>query len=308
MEDFGSVFENINGFDGLGLGASDELFVGEIESELGKVGVSPQKRPQVARAIAKITKKAQSRLPVAQSRAALNRTMSDDDAFLLSKFNELDPATQESIRRDTVRRVRVTPFKRIALADNQGGMIEIWNATNQQIYGISNIDKNFLPNAWNFVLNSIKLSYGVFIRGNQTIANNGLEPALGSCQFFNTQIVPPFVPPNTSFIPAALLNSHFVFSVNDEPVVEVPTNELFILSPQANLNYTGGYTDYYSLRGQRYLLKERNYFKAEIKFGDNQVLPPPVQPNWLPAPAPGFLTHALEIKLGGISTRPGKNS
>jgi len=277
--------------DNLSIGAyTEDQAVSAIESELGKIAA--RKGGSVA---ARAASRKLAKLAVQQQRGFLQDTTTRPMKFMLANIHNLDKETQKAIQEKSIIQNFADLYRRGAYTGGGSGTLEIWNNTNIQLKGISNVDKNFLPNNVNMVVEKIRFCYALtdVVEGATTPSN----AQLGGVYWLDVNTVGGISSNITkSPIPAQVLNAELLLKINDQVVFSTPVSRLI------NNSINGGNTsglqrevDNYLQLDSLILLKERQPFIWELQF-----------PEGAPLAAPGAgQFHAFAIHMAGTKTQPG---
>jgi len=178
---------------------------------------------------------------------------------------EIDQETQNLIRTKKMTFNDADYYVRKQL--NAAGTTDILNSSNIRKVGITNLDKNQLPDNIYMVLEGVKLAWGTDAGTNAAIPKyTSQAPA----------------------IPLALVNGEIVISVNDKPIVDLPASRFFNNSDTGITQQISGHNDTVLLENLK-LIKHSDQLTATIKLADGSSLP--------------ASNHFLEVRLIGVGTR-----
>ncbi len=178
---------------------------------------------------------------------------------------EIDQETQNLIRTKKMTFNDADYYVRKQL--NAAGTTDILNSSNTRKVGVTNLDKNQLPDNIYMVLEGVKLAWGT-------------DPGTNAA-----------IPKYTSQapgIPLALVNGEIVISVNDKPIVDLPASRFFNNSDTGVTQEISGHKDTVMLENLK-LIKHSDQLTATIKLADGSSLP--------------GSNHFLEVRLIGVGTR-----
>jgi hypothetical protein len=188
--------------------------------------------------------------------------------FILANLDLLKEGSRKAVAAGEVQWVDYDLYVRKKL--NKAGATEILNPSTVKQVGLSYLDKNMLPELYNFAVTGVRVGFQA-------------DTAIASAQAA--------VYSNTGAFDPALLNGELLVTVNDKPIIEIPLARFF------NPN-TGGIA-------QTIQIEERDIIRLKAP-----KLIPSGTPFKIIATMADGLTIAgannnyLEVQLLGVSTRP----
>ena len=150
---------------------------------------------------------------------------------------------------------------------NTAGTTDILDSSNIRRAGITNLDKNQLPDNIYMVLEAVKLGWAT---------DAGTNPA-----------APKYHSQNPG-IPTPLLNGEIVIHIDDKPIIELPAGRFFNAEDQGISQSIPGIYDTVFLENLK-LIKHADQLKVTIRLADGLQLPTG--------------NHFLEVRLIGVGTR-----
>ncbi len=183
-------------------------------------------------------------------------------------------------------------YRRMAFATTPTGTITVWDQSNEQRRGRSNVDKSFLPQNNNLVVTHLDIKYG---QVPPVVAPLTINSVVGSGVYTNA-IVPGGILPQ---MPPEWRNSEFEMAINSETVISLPLSRFTKvngLSIQQGLNPLAESVEL----DTPFMLKQLAQFKDFLYVPDELSFSNAYLPD-------GYL-HAIEINKYGLLTSPSAKS
>lgn len=193
-----------------------------------------------------------------------NKLQTREQLYFESQRERLDEESKRAIIRGEMQYTDADFYIRKAIT---GGTTDLLNPSNVRKIGITNLDKNVLPDLVNLVLSGVRMAYG----------SHATETDAAAINYSNTREVP-----------AVIANGELVISTDDKPIVELPAARFFNNSSTGISNQVQGHDDIVVLKSLR-LIRANQPIIIQFRCAEGGTL------------AAG--KHYIEVRLLGVSNR-----